>query len=101
LEVAVCRNIVPLFNFDPPATDEEIHAAALQFVRKVSGFRQPSQANRAAFDCAVEEISNSLRTLLNGLSTGQPPQTREEAAAKRQARTTRRFGQPTSAGSPK
>jgi hypothetical protein len=89
----MCRNIVPLFNFDPPATDDEIHAAALQFVRKVSGFRQPSQANRAAFDRAVAEISNSLHTLLDGLSTSQPPQTREQAAAKRQARTTRRFAQ--------
>ncbi len=91
----MCRSIVPLFNFEPPATDEEIHAAALQFVRKVSGFRQPSQANRAAFDAAVAEISESLRTLLNDLSTSQPPQTREAAAAKRQARTTRRFGQAT------
>ncbi len=89
----MCRNIVPLFNFEPPATDEEIHAAALQFVRKVSGFRQPSQANRAAFDRAVAEISGSLHTLLEELSTSQPAQTREQAAAKRQARTARRFGQ--------
>lgn len=89
----MCRSITPLFNFEPPATEEEIHAAALQFVRKVSGFRQPSQANRAAFDRAVTEISASLRTLLDELSTSQPPQTREQAAAKRQVRTDRRFGQ--------
>jgi len=92
----MCRNITPLFNFAPPATDEEIHAAALQFVRKISGFRQPSQANQAAFDRAVTEIADAVRTLLADLVTTQPPRDRAVVAAQAQARAAARF--PRSAG---
>ncbi|MBE2240546.1 MAG: DUF2277 domain-containing protein [Caldilineaceae bacterium] len=87
----MCRNIVPLFNFDPPATDEEIHAAALQFVRKVSGFRQPSQANQAAFDRAVQEIAGVVRELMAELVTSQPPRDREVVAAQARARAATRY----------
>lgn len=87
----MCRNIVPLFNLEPPATDADVEAAALQFVRKVSGYRQPSQANQAAFDRAVTEIAGSVRALLDGLATGQPPRDRAELAAKAKARTRRRY----------
>jgi hypothetical protein len=90
----VCRNITPLFNFDPPATDEEVHAAALQFVRKVSGFRQPSQANQAAFDRAVTEIAGAVHTLLADLVTTQPPRDRAVVAAQTQARSAARFPRP-------
>lgn len=76
----MCRNIKTLFNFEPPVTDDEIEAAALQFVRKVSGMRKPSQANQAAFDAAVAEIYASTRKLLDHLSTQSPPRSREEAA---------------------
>lgn len=86
----MCRNITPLFNFAPPATDEEIHAAALQFVRKISGFRQPSRANQAAFDRAVTEIADTVRTLLADLVTTQPPRDRAVAAAQAQARAAAR-----------
>ncbi len=87
----MCRNIVPLFNFDPPVTDAEIHAASLQFVRKVSGFRQPSQANQAAFDRAVLEIAGAVRELMDGLVTSQPPRDREVMAAKARARAATRY----------
>lgn len=87
----MCRNIVPLFNLEPPASDADVEAAALQFVRKVSGYRQPSQANQAAFDRAVAEIAGSVRTLLDELVTGQPPRDRAELAAKAQARARRRY----------
>jgi hypothetical protein len=92
LEVTlVCRNIKTLYNFAPPVTDEEIRAAALQFVRKVSGFNQPSQANEAAFLAAVEEIAAASKKLLGSLETHAPPKTREEEAAKARARAAQRF----------
>ena len=87
----MCRNIKPLFNFEPPVTDDEIRAAALQFVRKVSGFNKPSKANEPAFLAAVEEIATISKNLLSALETNSPPKTREEMAAKAQARTARRF----------
>jgi hypothetical protein len=87
----MCRNIKPLFNFEPPATDEEIHAASLQFVRKVSGFNKPSKANEAAFLAAVEAITAISSNLLNSLETNAPPKDREMEAARAQARNTRRF----------
>lgn len=90
-EASVCRNITLLFNFDPPATDEEVHAAALQFVRKVSGFRQPSQANQAAFDRTVAEIASAVHTLLADLVTTQPPRDRAVVAAQARARSDARF----------
>jgi hypothetical protein len=88
----MCRNIKVLYNFEPPATDEEIQAAALQFVRKVSGFTKPSQANEAAFDLAVEEVSASTRRLLDSLVTHSHPRDREVEAAKAHARAVERFG---------
>jgi hypothetical protein len=87
----MCRNIKTLFNFEPPVTDEEIQAAALQFVRKVSGFNKPSKANEAAFLAAVDEIAAVSRKLLNTLETNAPPRNREEEAAKAQARSAQRF----------
>ena len=87
----MCRNIKPLFNFEPPATEDEIRAAALQFVRKVSGFNAPSKANEAAFLAAVEEITEVSRTLLQALATNAPPRSRAEEAAKAKARAARRF----------
>jgi hypothetical protein len=87
----MCRNIKPLFNFEPPATDEEIHAASLQFVRKVSGFNKPSKANETAFLAAVEAITAISSNLLNSLETNAPPKDREMEAARAQARNTRRF----------
>ena len=87
----MCRNIVPLFNLEPAVTEDEIQAAALQFVRKVSGYRQPSQANQAAFDRAVGEVAGAVRTLLDDLTTAQPPRARAELAAKAQARARRRY----------
>jgi hypothetical protein len=90
----MCRNIKTLFNFDPPATDEEIHAAALQFVRKVSGFHEPSQANEAAFNKAIEEVAHSARHLLSSLVTHAPHRDREVEAAKARARAAERFGTP-------
>lgn len=87
----MCRNITPLFNFSPPATDAEIHAAALQFVRKVSGFRQPSQANQAAFDRAVTEIAAAVHTLLTDLVTTQPPRDRTVVATRAKQRSAARF----------
>jgi hypothetical protein len=87
----MCRNIRTLFNFEPPATDEEIHASALQFVRKLSGFAKPSRANEAAFDRAVEEVTAVARRLLNSLETASPAKNREEEAAKARERSRERF----------
>jgi hypothetical protein len=87
----MCRNIKILFNFDPPVTDEEIRAASLQFVRKISGFNKPSQANEAAFNTALDEIAASSARLLHSLSTSAPPKNREEEAAKAKARSAARF----------
>lgn len=88
----MCRNIKTLFNFDPAATDEEIHDAALQFVRKLSGFHQPSQVNEAAFDKAVAQTADVARELLRSLVTNADPKNREEEAAKAHARAIKRFG---------
>ncbi len=87
----MCRNIKVLFNFDPPATEEEIRASALQFVRKLSGFAHPSQANEAAFNRAVDEVSDVARRLLHALSTASPPRNREVEAMKARARARERF----------
>jgi hypothetical protein len=87
----MCRNIKTLFNFDPPVTDEETRAAALQFVRKISGFNTPSKANEAAFFAAVEAITAVSANLLSSLETNAPPKDRAEEAAKRQARSAQRF----------
>ncbi|BFM23448.1 hypothetical protein CHE218_04900 [Microbacterium sp. che218] len=87
----MCRNIVPLHNFEPPATDAECHDAALQFVRKIVGTTKPSRANQEVFDRAVAEISASVRHLLDDLITAAPPKVREEEAAKRQARSAERY----------
>jgi hypothetical protein len=88
----MCRNIKTLFNFDPPATDEEIRAASLQFVRKLSGFTSPSRANEAAFDRAIEETAAVARRLIDSLSTAAAPRNREEVAAAAKARSVERFG---------
>jgi hypothetical protein len=87
----MCRNIKTLFNFEPPVTDEEIRAASLQFVRKLSGFSKPSKANEAAFLAAVDEIAAVSRKLLHSLETNAPPKNREEEAAKARARSAQRF----------
>jgi hypothetical protein len=87
----MCRNIRPLYNFEPAATDEEIRAAALQFVRKVSGFNQPSHANAAAFGTAVDEIAAAVGRLLTTLETTAPPKNRVEEAARRRAQAALRF----------
>ena len=88
----MCRNIKTLFNFDPPATDEEIRAASLQFVRKLSGFNAPSKANEAAFDRAIDEVSAVARRLVDSLTTASTPRNREEVAAAARARSAERFG---------
>ena len=88
----MCRNIKTLFNFDPPVTEEEIRAASLQFVRKLSGFNKPSKANEAAFSAAVDEVAAVAQRLLNSLETSAPPRNREEEAAKARARAAQRFG---------
>ena len=88
----MCRSIKTLFNFAPPATEEEIRAASLQFVRKLSGFNKPSNANIAAFVTAVDEVSTVARKLLHSLVTQAPPRNREEEAAKARARAAQRFG---------
>ena len=93
----MCRSIKTLFNFDPPAAEEEIRAASLQFVRKISGFNAPSKANRAAFDAAVEEVSRTARVLLEGLQTDASPRDREVEAAKARQRSAERFGRPVTA----
>jgi len=87
----MCRNIKILFNFEPPVTEEEIRAASLQFVRKVSGFNKPSKVNEAAFLAAVDEVAAVSRNLLTSLETNAPPRNREEEAAKARARTAQRF----------
>lgn len=88
----MCRNIKTLFNFEPPATEDEIHASALQFVRKLSGFNRPSQANEAAFDRAVAEVSAAARKLLSSLHTHAPTRDREVEAEKAKERSRQRFG---------
>jgi hypothetical protein len=88
----MCRNIRTLFNFDPPATDEEIRAASVQFVRKLSGFTKPSHANEDAFDQAVDEVASVARRLIDSLVTSAPPRDREEWAAKAKARAAERYG---------
>ena len=87
----MCRNIKTLFNFDPPATDAEVRAASLQFVRKLSGFTAPSQANRAAFDQAVEDVAKLARELVDSLVSNAPPKNREEEAEKAKARAAIRY----------
>jgi hypothetical protein len=87
----MCRNIRTLFNFEPPATDEEVHASALQFVRKLSGFTHPSKANEAAFDRAVEEVAQAAHRLLSSLETLSPPKDRDVEAMKARARARERF----------
>ena len=88
----MCRNIKTLFNFDPPATDEEIRASALQFVRKLSGFNTSSKANQAAFDLAVERVAEDARTLLRSLTTTAPPRDRKTESARAMAEARKRFG---------
>lgn len=87
----MCRNIKTLFNFEPPVTEEEIRAASLQFVRKVTGFNKPSKANEAAFLAAVDEIAAISSTLLSSLETNSPPRNRAKEAARAQARSAQRF----------
>ncbi|HEV2067528.1 MAG TPA: DUF2277 domain-containing protein [Thermomicrobiales bacterium] len=91
---AMCRNIRTLYNFDPPATDEEIRAAALQYVRKISGFNTPSKVNEAAFQQAVDDITSVSERLLASLQTSASPKDREEEAARAKARSAQRFGTP-------
>ena len=88
----MCRNIKTLFNFDPPATDEEVRAASLQFVRKLSGFTRPSKVNEAAFERAVDQTAVVARRLIDSLSTNAPPHDRDMVAAKAQERARARFG---------
>jgi hypothetical protein len=88
----VCRNIRTLFNFDPPATNDEIRSASLQFVRKLSGFNKPSLANQRAFDLAVDDVATIARRLIDSLVTQAPPRDREEVAAKARAEALKRFG---------
>jgi hypothetical protein len=90
--IVMCRNIKTLFNFDPPVTDEEVRAASLQFVRKISGFNKPSKANEASFLGAVEEVADISIRLLRSLETNAPAKNREEEAAKAKARAAARFG---------
>ena len=87
----MCRNIKPLYNFEPPVTEDEIRAASLQFVRKVSGFNKPSKANEAAFLAAVDAITDITRNLLDSLETNAPPKDRDEEAAKARERSAQRF----------
>jgi len=88
----MCRNIKTLFNFEPPATDDEVRAASLQFVRKLSGFTKPSRANEDAFELAIDEVTEVARKLVDSLVTNAPPRDREEEAAKARARAAERFG---------
>jgi hypothetical protein len=88
----MCRNIKPLFNFEPPATDDEVRASALQFVRKVSGYNKPSKGNEDAFNAAVDEVTEAARRLLESLVTTAPPRDREEVAAKARERAALRYG---------
>jgi hypothetical protein len=87
----MCRNIKTLFNFEPPATDDEVRAASLQFVRKLSGFTKPSRANEAAFDQAINEVAAAAQRLLDGLSTQAPPRDREEVAARAREKAAIRY----------
>jgi len=93
----MCRNIKTLYNFEPPATDEEIDASALQFVRKLSGFTKPSRANEEVFARAVDEVSRAARKLVDGLVTNAPPRDREIEAERARARARERYGDPASA----
>ena len=88
----MCRNIKTLFNFDPPATDEEVRAASLQFVRKLSGFTTPSKANEKAFNKAIDDVARIARRLVDDLETTAPPKNRDEEAAKARARAAERYG---------
>ncbi|HXT27797.1 MAG TPA: DUF2277 domain-containing protein [Vicinamibacterales bacterium] len=88
----MCRNIRPLFNFEPPVTEDEVRAASLQFVRKISGFTKPSKANEAAFDQAIEEVAAAARRLVDSLVTTAPPRDRDVEAAKARARAAERYG---------
>lgn len=88
----MCRNIKMLFNFDPPVTPEEVRAASLQYVRKISGFNKPSKANEAAFLAAIEQVTHASMHLLHALETNAPPKSREEEASKARARSAQRFG---------
>jgi len=88
----MCRNIRTLYNFDPPVTPEEVRAASLQFVRKITGFNKPSKANEAAFQAAIDNIASVSLRLLQSLETSAPPKNREEEAAKAKARAAQRFG---------
>jgi hypothetical protein len=88
----MCRNIRTLFNFDPPATEQEVRAASLQFVRKITGFNKPSHANEPAFNGAIEEVAAASMRLLSSLETSATPKSREEEAAKAKARAAERFG---------
>ncbi|MGE0663939.1 MAG: DUF2277 domain-containing protein [Hyphomonadaceae bacterium] len=88
----MCRNIKTLFNFDPPATDEEIRAASLQFVRKLSGYNAPSKANETVFNAAIDEVFDAAKRLLTSLETAAPPKDRDVEAAKAKARAAERFG---------
>jgi hypothetical protein len=90
----MCRNIKTLYNFDPPATDAEVRAASLQFVRKLSGYNTPSKANEAAFNAAIDEVFAAARTLIDSLETNAPPRDREIEAEKAKARSAERFGKP-------
>jgi hypothetical protein len=92
--LTMCRNIKTLFNFEPPATEQEIRASALQFVRKLSGYNQPSKANEAAFNQAVEQVSEAARTLIHSLVTMTPPRDRESERARAVAEAAKRFGRP-------
>jgi hypothetical protein len=92
----MCRNIRPLFNFDPPVTEQEIRAASLQFVRKISGFTKPSKANEAKFQAAIDEIAGVSARLLEALQTEAPPKNRETEAARAKARAAKRYGAPVS-----
>jgi len=88
----MCRNIRPLYNFDPPVTDEEVRAAALQFVRKISGFTKPSKTNEAAFELAIDQVAAAARRLMDSLVTTAPAKDREVEAAKAKARAAERYG---------
>lgn len=95
----MCRNIKTLYNFEPPATEDEVRAAALQFVRKISGFNKPSRANEEAFDRAVDAVTDTAMALLESLTTTAPPRDREVEAAKARERAAKRFGGEASAAS--
>ena len=93
----MCRNIKTLYNFAPPATDDEVRAASLQFVRKLSGYNTPSKTNKAAFNEAIDEVFAAARKLIDSLETNAPPKDREEEAAKAKTRSAERFGRPAEA----